>query len=149
MKIILKENVEKLGQAGELKEVSRGYARNFLFPQNLAMPATKNATEKISAEIKGKEADEKKLQEEARKKASQLENKKITISVKAEEGGKLFGAISEKEVVINIKKQIGLDLDPKDIKITDPIKKIGDYKIKITLYKDIRVSVDIKVTAEK
>lgn len=149
MKIILEENVEKLGEKGELKEVKSGYARNFLFPKNLAIPASESAIKKINEEVKKRQAIDTKTKEEAQEKAKILESKKITISVKAEKAGKLFGAISEKEIIENIKKQLGLELDPKDIEIDSPIKKVGDYKIKITLHKEIKVNVNIKVIAQK
>ena len=149
MKIILNEDVEKLGEKGELKQVKEGYARNFLFPKNLAIPATKSAIKMINDELKSKEAENSKLKEEAQAQAKILEGQKITIPAKTEKNGKLFGAISEKEIAKNIKKQINLDVNPKNIEITEPIKEIGDYKIKINLHKEIKLSIDVKIVTQK
>lgn len=149
MKIILNEDVEKLGEKGELKQVKEGYARNFLFPKNLAIPATKSAIKMINDELKSKEAENSKLKEEAQAQAKILEGQKITIPAKTEKNGKLFGAISEKEIAENIKKQINLDVNPKNIEITEPIKEIGDYKIKINLHKEIKLSIDVKIVTQK
>ena len=149
MKIILNEDVEKLGEKGELKEVKAGFARNFLFPKNLAYPASKSAIKKLNEELENKKADDVKLKKEAQNKVKILDSQKITIQAKAEKNGKLFGAISEKEIVKNIKKHLGLELNPKDIEIVKPIKKIGDYKIRINLYQEIKVSVNIKIVAQK
>lgn len=149
MKIILKEDVEKLGKAGELKEVKEGYARNFLFPQKLAIPASKNAISKINEEVKKRQEDDAKLKEEALRQADTLKNQSILIEAKAEAEGKLFGAVSEKEIAEKIKKQFSLEIDSNDIKINEPIKKVGEYKIKITLHKEVVVSVAIKIVAQK
>ncbi len=149
MKIILNENVENLGEKGELKVVKSGFARNFLFPKNLAIPATKAAIKKINEDLKNKKADDDKIKEDAQNKAKILEGQAITIQAKTEKNGKLFGSITEKEIATNIKKITGQDIDSKNIEISDPIKEIGDYKIKIVLHKEIKISLDIKIVAEK
>lgn len=149
MKIILNEDVEKLGNKGELKEVKEGYARNYLFPKNLATKATKKAIKQISEEVEAKKEEIAKEKEEAQKKASSLESQKITIQAKAESNGKLFGALSEKIIADNIKKQTGQEVDTKQIEISEPIKQIGDYKIEIILHKEVKISIDLKVVAQK
>lgn len=149
MKIILNEDVKNLGKKGELKEVKEGFARNFLIPKNLAKPATKVAVKKLEEELKNKEADNAKLKEEAKNKAKLLDGQKVTIQAKADKSGKLFGAISEKEIAENIKKYLNQDIETKMINVSEPIKKIGDYKTKVTLHKEIKASIDIKVVAEK
>ena len=149
MKIILNEDVKNLGKKGELKDVKEGFARNYLFPKKLAKPATKIALNKLAEELKSKELANLKLKEEAKNKAKLLADQKITIQTKAEKSGKLFGAISEKEIVENIKKYLNQDVEAKMIEIDEPIKKIGDYKMKIILHKEIKISINIKVVAEK
>jgi large subunit ribosomal protein L9 len=149
MKIILNEDVEKIGKKGELKEVKPGYARNYLFPKNLAIPATKSAVKKVNEDLKKKESEDTKSKEDAQNKAKILEGYKVTIQAKSEKNGKLFGSIAEKEIVENIKKQTGQNINPNDVEILEPIKKIGNYKANINLHKNVKISIDINIVVAK
>ena len=106
MKIILNEDVEKLGEKGELKQVKEGYARNFLFPKNLAIPATKSAIKMINDELKSKEAENSKLKEEAQAQAKILEGQKITIPAKTEKNGKLLVLYQRKKLQKILKNKL-------------------------------------------
>lgn len=148
MKIILTEDVDKLGKKGEIKEVKGGYARNFLLPKNLAEIATKSAIKKANMDMQKIAEKEEKIKEEAQKQANSIKNKKITIQAKAEKSGKLFGAISEKVISENIKKQTGTEIDPKSIELSEPIKNTGSYKVKVKFTKDTEASIDLIIKSK-
>lgn len=148
MKIILKEDVEKLGKRGEIKEVKEGFARNYLFRRNLAELATPAIIERVKREEKLRIKKEAEAKIKAEKDAKVFEKKKITLHVKAGASGKLFGSISVSDVAKAIEKQIGLTIDSKIIEIPEPIKRVGDYKIKIILHKDVKANLDLKVVAQ-
>lgn len=148
MKIVLKENVEKLGKKGEIKEVKDGFARNYLFPRNLAVIATPAIIKKAREEEKRRAKLEEELRNQARKKVKILEAEKFVIQVKAGASGKLFGAIQPSDIAQIIEKQAGIKIHPKIVEISEPIKKIGDYKIKIALHKNVTANISLKVVAQ-
>ncbi len=143
MKIILLQNVKNLGKIGDIKDVSEGYARNFLIPKKLAEIATKEAIKKIEAqkekEMNQKIAEFKKLKEIADK----LKTKKITILVKEKEG-KLFGSITAKNIAEELKKE-NLNISEKNIIIEEAIKKVGNFEIEIKLSNEIRTKIKLEV----
>jgi large subunit ribosomal protein L9 len=148
MKIILNKDIDNLGKKGDVKEVKSGYARNYLLPNNLASIATASAIKKASADMKKLDEKEAKTQDEVKEQADSLKDKNITIKAKAEKNGKLFGAISEKEISENIKKQAGIEVDPKIIEISEPIKKVGEHKIKIKFTRKIGVGIEITIKSK-
>ena len=144
MKVILKEDVRGLGKKGELVNASDGYARNFLFPKNLAVEANAAAMN----ELKNREssqahrlAEEKKAATES---ASKIDGKEIIIHAKAGSNGKLFGAVTSKEIAAEIKARFGVDIDKKKISAAD-IKSYGEYTAEIKLYNGITAKVSVKV----
>lgn len=147
MQVILLEDVKGIGKKGEVANVSDGHARNFLFPRNLAMQATPSnlkVLEKKNAAIAAEKAEEKAA-------ALELKNKiekegKIVIKAKAGEGGKLFGAITAKDVAEEFEKSYKMPIDKKKVVLENPIKQAGDYKVELKLYPE--VSAVIKVTVE-
>lgn len=146
MKVILKQDVKKLGVTGDIKEVADGYARNFLFPQGLADVATEEAVEKVEEARKQKEKEVKKRKEEFSKTASQLQGKEIKIKAK-EKDGKLFGSISGKDISEELKKQ-GAEVDEKAIILDNPIKEIGEYDVKLDFEGAAKTSVKLVVEKE-
>lgn len=146
MKVILKQDVKKLGVTGDIKEVADGYARNFLFPQGLADVATEEAVEKVEEARKQKEKEVKKRKEEFSKTASQLQGKEIKIKAK-EKDGKLFGSISGKDISEELKKQ-GAEVDEKAIILDNPIKEIGEYDVKLDFEGVAKTSVKLIVEKE-
>ena len=148
MKVILKQDVKSLGKKDEIVNVSDGYANNFLLPKGLAMPATAGGIN----EVKNKQqaADEKKKREIAAAKelAEALKDKEVVITLKCGAGGKLFGAVSSKEVAEELKKQHGFTLDKKKIVIPDAIKSLGTYNVNIKLHKDVTGTLAVKVVAK-
>jgi large subunit ribosomal protein L9 len=148
MKVILIQDVKKLGKVGDIKEVSDGYARNFLIPKGLAKEATttllKETQEKSVREEKKK--DKEKEQAEAVK--QKIDGKSITIKAKTGGGDKLFGAITVREVSDSIHQQLGLVVDKKKIDMAEPIKHLGEYQAKIKIYPSIQAEIKIIVAAQ-
>lgn len=137
MKVILLEDVKSLGKKGQIVNVSDGYARNMIIPKKLGL----EATEKNLNDLKLKQKHEEKLAaqklEEAKKMASDLEKIKITVAMKAGEGGKVFGSIAAKEIAQAAKDQHGLDLDKKKIQLSEPIKTFGMHEVPIKLHTQV------------
>lgn len=146
MKLILLKDVKGQGKKGEIVNVSDGYARNFLIPRGLAKEAT---DANIHILNKQKEAERKKKlaeTEAAQKVAEELRNKEIKISAKAGEGGRLFGAITSKDIATELKKQYNVEVDKKKI-VVETIKNTGTYEAEIKLYPEI--STKVKVVIEE
>ena len=146
MKVILLKDVENLGKEGEVKEVADGFARNFLVPRNIAEPATDVAIQ--NAEIKKqKKTEEAKTElEEAQKLAEQLEGRELYIKVK-EEDGKLFGSVNEKTIAKMFKDE-GLNVNPERVKLSEPIKEIGEYDAQIGLDHGLEANIKIILVSE-
>ena len=148
MKVILLEDVKSLGKKGEIVNVNDGYARNFILKKNLGLEATgKNLNDlKLQQQNAAKVAKEK--LEAALALAKDLEDKSITVKVQAGVEGKVFGSISSKEIALEAKKQLGMDIDKKKIVIPDAIKSLGTYNVNIKLHKDVVGKLAVKVEAK-
>jgi large subunit ribosomal protein L9 len=146
MQIILLKDVKNLGKKGELKNVSDGYARNFLFAKKLAETATKEATERIEAQRKKEKMTELENLEKTKKLASELKDRLIEIKAKGKED-KLFGSISTKDVVREL-SALGFDISEKSVIMPAHIKEIGEYEIKISLTGEIETKIKLKVSKE-
>lgn len=148
MKVILLQEVKKLGKKGEVIEVSEGYARNFLLPQKLAAPATASNVN-AAEQQKGAEAHKaKKLLDEAKLYAAQLAKLSVTVGVKTGEGGKLFGSVTSKDVADALKEQHGIDLDKRKIELKDAVKNLGTYPVTIKLHPEVSTKIEVQVTAK-
>ena len=144
MKVILTTNIKKLGKIGKLVKVKDGYARNYLFPNNMALRENKKnleTYEKIKEEIQIKENN--KL-EEAKKLLENIKKLKIEFKKEADENNQLYGSISKKEI-INFLKEKEIKILADDIRITMPIKSIGKHQIEINPYEGIEESINIFV----
>ena len=146
MKVILLEDVKKLGKAGEIVKVSDGYARNMLLPKQLAKEATAGnikALEKQKAQKEEEIAQEKAKAEEIRK---LLQGKVVQLKSKGGEGGRLFGAVTNMDVSAAIKDQFGIEIDKKKIRIPEPIKTVGDHEAELRLFTEINANIKVKVS---
>lgn len=148
MKVVLLQDVKSLGKKGELVTVSDGYARNFLFPKNLA----KEANAQAMAELKNAEQSKKFKRDTeiaaASKAKETLEGEKFVMPAKAGDSGRLFGSITAKEVSAEIKKQKGIDIDKRKIVLKGDIKNVGEYEAEIKLYQGITAKVNLEVVAK-
>lgn len=145
MKVILQKDVKSQGKAGEVVNVSDGYARNFLIPQGLALPADANSIN--AANIK-KSADAHRLdmqKQRAKALAAEMSDLTVKVRAKAGENGKLFGSIGAAEIAAALKQQYGIEVDKKKIRLDEPIKTLGTTKVSAHLYEnaDAKFSVEV------
>lgn len=148
MKVILKQDVAKIGKKGEMLDVSDGYGRNFLIARGLAEEATQGKIrelEEIKKNQKVKDDKKLKIAEDAKKK---IGGKVITLKVNAGEGGKLFGSVTTAQVADAIKAQYGVSTDKKEIRLDDAVKQTGSYPVKVKLYTGVEAELTLKVEAE-
>ena len=144
MKVVLKQDVKGLGKKGELVNASDGYARNFLFPKNLAVEANaQNMTELKNREQAAKYKIDTETAE-AKKNAERISGKTITITAKAGANGKLFGSVTAKEIAEKIEKEFGIKTDKRKISVED-IKQFGTYEFEIKLYTGVSAKLFVRV----
>lgn len=148
MKVILLQDVKTLGKKGEIVNVNDGYARNYILPKKLGLEATnKNLNDlKLQKQNEVKVAQEK--LDAAQALADELADKSITVKMQAGVEGKVFGSISSKEIALEAKKQLNMDIDKKKIVIPDAIKSLGTYNVNIKLHKDVTATLAVKVEAK-
>ncbi len=146
MKVILLKDVKKLGKAGEVVNVKEGYARNYLFPRNLAIEATAKALAALEKDKKMKMEIAKRKEEKAREIAKELEKFTLTFKKKAADTGKIFGSITNKEIAQQLKNR-GFDIEKKSIKI-EHIKNVGTYFAEVKLHPNVVAKVKVVVVAE-
>jgi len=142
--IILMQDVSGLGMQGEVVKVAEGYARNYLFPQKLAAPATPKYVRMLELEKKRKEAEARRALEQLRQEAERLSQSSCTITVEAGEDGKLFGSVTAQDIADSL-AQAGFTVDKKKINLAEPIKELGLYTVEVKLYSDITVSLKVWV----
>ena len=149
MKVILQQDVKGQGKKGQLIEVAEGYARNFLLPRKLAVPATADAMNTMRLQEKAKRAEEARLRAEAEETAAKLKNAPVKIAARAGANGKLFGAVTSKEVSDALQAQHGIELGKQKIVMDEPIKAYGSYQLKAKLGFEVSGTVYVMVVEEK
>jgi large subunit ribosomal protein L9 len=146
MKVILLEDVKNVGKKGQIINAKDGYARNFLFPKNLAIEATEINLKNLETAKKKKEEKENEILEEAKALEEELMQKTIVIKTKIGENGKLFGSITTKEISELLEKDHGILIDKKKFDLDDPIKSVGEYYVKIKLHPMVNAKLKVIVT---
>jgi len=147
MKIILREDVEKLGKAGEIVKVKDGFGRNYLIPQKLAVLANVRNMKTLDHDRRTIETRAKKTRKTAEATAVTLSAVSLSIPAKAGEEGKLFGAITSRDIAEALAKA-GVTVDRKAIQLADPIKQVGDYKVKVRVAADVLPEISVSVVPE-
>ena len=149
MEIILKKDVENLGYAREIVKVKHGYARNYLIPQGFAILATPSAKKELAEIIRQKAHKQAKLINDAETLAKALENVTVKIAVKANEDGKIFGSVTNATIAEALQAQYKYEVDKKLIVVPDShIKNLGNYEVKVKLFKDVVSTMKVEITAE-
>lgn len=145
MKVILLQDVKTLGKQGDIVEINDGYGRNFVLPKKLGI----EATSKNINDLKLKKANEEKLAQENLEKAQtfakEMEEKEVTVTMKAGEGGKVFGSVSSKEIAAAAKEQCQLEIDKKKIQLPEPIKSFGTYEVAVKVHPKVTAVLKVKV----
>lgn len=153
MKVILKVDIKGSGKAGQLIEVSDGYARNYLLPKNLAEVADKSALNQLKTRAEAQKHHEETERAQAQATAEAVKNKSVTCYAKAGhnetgQSGRLFGSVTTKEVAEAIKSQLGIEVDRRKISLDGDIKAFGTYKAQVKLKGGITASLDVVVAEE-
>jgi large subunit ribosomal protein L9 len=144
VKVILTADVDKLGKSGELKEVTDGYARNFLFSRKLAVPAAGGAYRAWQHDIASREEKRKREREDAEIAAQRISSTTLTMGVKVGEGGKLYGSITAKDIADALGRR-GITVDRHKIDLEEPLKTLGTYKVAIKVFPGLTPEVTIAV----
>jgi large subunit ribosomal protein L9 len=148
MKVILLENIEGVGKAGEMKEVKDGFGRNFLIPRHLAMLGTQGNIKGVQARARKLIDQKERVLKTVEVTKQKLEAALLTIKHRAGQDGKLFGSVTSKELAEAIKHELGLELDRKSIRLDEPIKMTGAYTVDIHLGKAISAQLKVEVEQE-
>ena len=149
MKVILQQDVKGQGKKGQLVEVSEGYARNFLLPRKMAVPATADAINTMNLKEKAKKAEEQRQKALAEETAGKLKECMVKLTARAGAGGKLFGAVTTKEISEGLQKQYGIDIPKQKLVLEEPIKSFGSYEVKARLGFEVSGTVYVSVFEEK
>ena len=149
MKVILQKDVKGKGKKGQMIDVAEGYARNFLLPQKLAIIATADAMNTMNLQAKAKAKADAEAKAAALAVAEKLKSSQVKIAAKGGAGGKLFGAVTGKEISAALKEQFGMEVDSKKLVLAEPIKSFGSYEVKAKLGYEVSGTVYVLVVEEK
>jgi large subunit ribosomal protein L9 len=147
MKVILKDDVKSLGKMGDIVNVASGYARNFLIPKGLAVPADTKNVRAMEHEKRVIQEKARKLRQAAQTLAEKISKLNITIKAKAGEEEKLFGSVTTMDIEEALKAE-GIEIDRKKIHLDEPIKRLGAYTVSIKLAQDITATLNVQVVPE-
>ncbi len=147
MKVILLEDVKGVGKKDECVNASEGYAKNFLFPKKLAVEANAGNVKRLDNKKKAEAEQARELLENAKELAKKVEEVTVNISVKIGSNGKLFGAVTNKEIAAALLSQSGLDIDKKKIVLSEPIKELGEKEASVKLHPQVTAKLKVKVEA--
>ena len=149
MKVILQQDVKGQGKKGQMVEVSEGYARNFLLPRKLAIAATTDAINTMNLKEKARKAEEARQKAAAEAPAEKLKECMVKLTAKAGNGGRLFGAVTTKEISEGLKAQFSIDIPKQKLVLDEPIKAFGSYQVKAKLGFEVVGTVYVSVFEEK
>lgn len=145
MQVILLEDVKTLGKKGEIVKVSDGYAKNFVIPKKLGVEATQKALNELKNQQKRDSIIAQQQLDEAKAYGEKISKETIQLTMKAGEGGRVFGSVSTKEIVTAAKQQFGFDIDKKKLQMPEPIKSFGTYEIPVKLHPQVTTTIKVCV----
>lgn len=147
MKVVLRADVENLGNKGDLVDVADGYARNYLVPRGLALKATRGIEKQADAMRRNREARDKRDREAAQALADQFEGRTITVKARAGAEGRLFGSVTSVDVADAVHKQTGVEIDRRKINLDEPLKELGGVDLQLRLHPDVVANLHVEVEA--
>jgi large subunit ribosomal protein L9 len=147
VKVVLRDDVESLGHKGDLVEVADGYARNFLVPRGLAIKASKGVVAQSEAMRRNRAARDARERVAAEEIAGRLAGRRVTISARAGEGGKLFGSITAADVADALGAASQTEIDRRAITLSEPLKELGEVEVPVRLHPDVTATVMVEVVA--
>jgi large subunit ribosomal protein L9 len=145
MKVVLSKDVKDLGSAGQVKEVSDGYARNFLFPRKLAIPATTSALQQVQDREKSDQRRHAAKEKLAQEVAERLKQKPLKIYPKVGEQGRLYGSVTAADIAEALSKELGQDVDKRKIELADPIRVLGEYQVPYRISRSVTAMLTVQV----
>lgn len=148
MKVIFLKDVKGKGKKGEVKNVAEGYARNFLFKNNLAIEATPGNLKALEAKKRKTAKQEQEEKEEAMKLKDKLADLTVEMKAKAGEGGRLFGSITSKQIADKLEKDYGYKIDRRKIELDEPIRSLGYTTVPVKLHPEVSGSIKVHVTEQ-
>ena len=144
MKVVLRSDVEHVGQKGDIVDVADGYARNFLVPRGLALRATAGIQKQADAMRRSRDARDRRDRDAAQAIADQLKPT-IRIEARAGEGGRLFGSVTSSDIAAAVLAQLGVDVDRRDISLAEPLKELGVSEVAVRLHRDVSATLHVEV----
>ena len=148
MEIILREDIDKLGQRGQVVKVAAGYARNFLLPRKLAVPANESNKKIVEQERQAHLRREAKVQADAQDLAKLMAHVEVSIAQKAGENDQLFGSVTSADIAVALEK-LGYTIDRKKVHLEEPIKTLGDFKVSLRLHREVALEIPVHVVREE
>jgi large subunit ribosomal protein L9 len=149
MKVVFMEDVPNVGKAGQIKEVSDGYGKNYLIPPKLAVPARIGDIKAVEAQIKARARIAAKTEAEMKVLATELENKEIIIQAKVGQQNRLYGSITSADIAAGLESSLKAIVDKRKIELVEPIRTVGSFEVPIKLGKDIATKIKVTVVAEE
>jgi len=147
VRVILLQDIPRLGKKGSIVQVSEGYARNYLLPRGLAEPATEGKVKEIQRMLAARAEKERRAEERARALAERLQDMVVCIPARVGEGGKLFGSIGTRDIAAALKKE-GIEVDRKQLHVDEPIKALGRFRVQARLYPGTQTSFWVEVIGD-
>lgn len=147
MKLILTQEVSRLGGPGDVIEVKDGYGRNYLLPRGFAIRWSRGAEKQVASIRRAREVREIRDHEQARQLASQLESLRVTMSMRAGESGRLFGSVTAADIAKAVTQAGGPAIDKRRVEVGGPIKTLGSHRVTVRLHPEVVASLDVEVTA--
>ncbi|AIQ77200.1 MULTISPECIES: 50S ribosomal protein L9 [Paenibacillus] len=148
MKVIFIKDVKGQGKKGQVKEVSEGYASNFLLPRGLVRPATEGNVKTLENQAAAEQRRKDNEKEEAQQLGKKLDELTLTMKAKSGEGGRLFGAITSKQIAETLASTKGITIDKRKIELGEPIRHIGVFQVSVKLHTEVKATLKVEVTEE-
>jgi large subunit ribosomal protein L9 len=149
MKVVLKKDVPSLGKAGELKEVADGYGANYLIPRGLASAASKTAVRNVEAQQAAQSRRQSRLDEEHKELADRVEKTPVTVKAKTGEHGRLYGSVTSADIADALTKALGTEMEKRAIDLEEPIRTLGEHKVKVHVAPLITTTLTVVVAADE
>lgn len=147
MRVVLREDVEKLGTKGDLVDVADGYGRNFLLPRGLAIVANKGVVKQAEGMRRTRAIKEQRDREGAQALAAKLVATRIEVTARAGDGGRLFGSVTTSDIAAAIEAQMGVPVDRRKLTLADAVKELGPVEVQAKLHREVEITVNVDVVA--
>ncbi|MAK24652.1 MAG: 50S ribosomal protein L9 [Acidimicrobiaceae bacterium] len=147
MKVILRSNVEGVGNTGDVVEVANGYAQNFLMPKGLAMRATEGAVSQAAAMKRSRDLQDLKQREVAEEAAQRLEAVAISIQARVGQDDQLYGSVTTSDIAEAVQAQTGIELDRRNMSLEEPIRQVGTHQVEMRLHPEVRAQLTVEVAS--